>query len=206
MVGINRISEPRNFFAREENRNKLEQAVNAVRNAFGRPEMDYDDIYQHLVSSEILYLLENGEKVLGMAAYETALLSGIPSLIVEGIAIEPEIQARGIFREVTDLVSGNKSVVCLRTQNPHMYRALQKYCSYTYPSETNGLPTAVKAIRGDLAAKLGCDIDENGVIRGYYGGLFYGKKPYHPKTTQLLEGKLGLSLENGDGLLVVGIR
>ena len=190
----------------KENQSKLEEIVSVVRNAFGRPDMDYEDIYAHLTSPEMLFLLEDAEKVLGMAAYNTALLSGIPSLIVEGIAINPSIQAKGIFREVTDLASKNKCIVCLRTQNPHMYRALQKYCSYLYPGEKKGLPLAINAIREDLADRLKCKINGEGVIRGYYGRLFYGEKPHHPEISQLLEERLEMSLENGDALLVIGVR
>jgi len=140
-----------------------------------------------------------------MAAYNACSLAGISSLIVEGIAMDPSIQARGIFRKVTDLVSSEKEIVCLRTQNPNMYRALQNYCSQIYPG-ANGMPLIVKSVRNDLAARLGCSIDDKGIARGYYGGLFYGEKPYHPEASPFFENTLGMDLEKGDALLVVGLK
>ncbi len=205
-ININRIFNPKSFFELEENKSRLEETVSVVRNAFDRPNMDYGDIYNHLISPEMLFLLEdNKEKILGMAAYNKVLLSGIPSLIVEGIAIDPMIQRKGMFREVTNLVSVNSAVVCLRTQNPHMYRALQNYCSQVYPGETDP-PLAIRAIRDNLAGRLKCEVDENGVIRGYYGSLFYGKKPHHAEISPLFEKRFGMNIENGDAILVVGVR
>lgn len=203
-VFANRILNPREFF--ESAPNKLEETVAVVRRAFSRPDMDFGDIYSHLVSPEILFLMENQDgNIVGMAAYNVCSLVGIPSLIVEGIAMDPLIQARGIFREVTDLVSSGKEIICLRTQNPNMYRALQNYCYQVYPGE-NGMPLIVKTVRDDLAARLGCSIDDKGIARGYYGGLFYGKKPYHPEASPFFENILGMDLEKGDALLVVGLK
>src|SRR3989338_646772 len=203
-VLVNRIDSPQKFF--ESYPRKLEGAVEVVRIAFGRPDMDFGDIYDHLVSPEILFLMENQDgNIAGMAAYNACSLAGISSLIVEGIAMDPSIQARGIFRKVTDLVSSEKEIVCLRTQNPNMYRALQNYCSQIYPG-ANGMPLIVKSVRNDLAARLGCSIDDKGIARGYYGGLFYGKKPYHPEAGPFFENTLGMDLEKGDALLVVGLK
>ena len=203
-VFANRILNPREFF--ESAPTKLEETVDVVRRAFGRPEMSYEDIYDHLASPEILYLIESRDReLIGMAAYNTCLLSGIPSLVVEGVAIDSSAQSRGIFREVTDLVCSGKSVVCLRTQNPNMYRALQNYCYQVYPG-ANGMPLIVKSVRDDLSARLKCAVEDKGIVRGYYGGLFYGEKPYHPEASPFFENTLGMDLEKGDALLVVGLK
>lgn len=139
-----------------------------------------------------------------MASYNARVLSGFPSLIVEGIAVDPEVQGQGVFKAMTDIASKNEAVVCLRTQNPRMYRALEKYCSRIYPT-SNETPEAIKAIREDLADHLDCSADEKGIVRRFYGGLFYGETPIH-ETTTLFFNEFGIDLDQGDALLAVGIR
>jgi hypothetical protein len=150
-----------------------------------------------------VYLLENGS-INAMSSYNRLVLSGIPSLVVEGIAVSQAIQGKGFFKDVTEIARSNEAVICLRTQNPFMYRALEKYCSYIYPGQ-NRMPVAVKAIQDDLASHLSCGIDEQGVIKGFYEGLFYGEKPVHRFVSPLFE-KLGMDVNNGDAVLAIGIK
>ena len=166
--------------------------------------MDYQDIYLHVTSPETVFLAEEHNRVLAMASYNSVVLSGIPSLIVEGIAIEPETQGKGIFAKMTDVARDREYAVCLRTQNPRMYRALQKYCSLIYPNERE-IPSAITEIRTALAESMGCKINERGVVGGYYGGLFYGEEPIHPKVTSFFKEELELNLERGDALLCIGL-
>jgi hypothetical protein len=169
--------------------------------------MDYEDIFRHVTEPERVFLFEqknNGSlEVLAMGSYNRALLSGIPCLIVEGIAIDPLMQGRGIFKEITEMAINQEAVICLRTQNPRMYRALEKYCSYIYPNERE-MPLAITAVREELAKYLRCKTDEKGIVKKYYGGLFYGEEPKHEKAGELFN-SLGIKLHNGDALLVVGV-
>jgi len=202
-ISIRKVANAVEFFS---DKSKLEEAVLAVRNSFGREDMDFGDIYSHLTSPETLLLFQNeSQRILGIASYNNDVLSGIPALIVEGIALDPQIQANGIFKKATDFVLGKNGIVCLRTQSSHMYRALAGYCTQVYPGQAN-MPKAIEAIHEDLANKLGCNADGNGVVKGFYGGLMYGKKPFHPETNYFLEQKLGMNIEKGDALLVVGIK
>lgn len=166
--------------------------------------MDYQDIYLHVTSPETVFLAEEQNKILAMASYNSVVLSGIPALIVEGIAIEPETQGKGIFSKMTDVVRDEEYAVCLRTQNPRMYRALQKYCSTIYPNDRE-MPSAIKEIRIGLAESMKCEINEMGIVRGYYSSLFYGEEPTHPKVTSFFKEELGLKLERGDALLCIGL-
>lgn len=165
--------------------------------------MDYQDIYLHTTAPEIVFLAEEQNRVLAMASYTSTMLSGIPSLIVEGVAIAPYAQGKGVFAQLTDAARRGESAVCLRTQNPRMYKALQNYCIVTYP-ETSEVPPAIVNLRSALAENLGCVSDERGIIRKYYGGLFYGEEPTHPHATFFFKKELGLYLEDGDALLCVG--
>lgn len=161
------------------------------------------DIYNHITSPQKVFLLRNGE-ILAMASYNSVSLSGLPSLIVEGIAVAPEVQGKGIFRELTDKALKKEHLVCLRTQNPRMYRALEKYCSKVYPNG-NELPRAIFEVFGDLASHMNCKTDAREVVKGYYGSLFYGKEPIHEKVSALFKQRLSMNLNEGDAVLVVGV-
>jgi len=138
-----------------------------------------------------------------MASFNSRKLSGIPCLIPEGVVIVPEMQGKGIFKRFVDFVINGQALICLRTQNPRMYRALQKYCCSIYPGEEE-TPEAISAIIKDFAKFSNCEIDSNSVVKGYYGGLFYGETPHHQKIDPLFK-KLGVDLDKGDGLLIAGV-
>jgi len=144
------------------------------------------------------------ERVSAMASYNRTTLSGLPSLIVEGIAVDTKMQGKGFFKNVTDIARKNEEIICLRTQNPRMYRALEKYCSQIYPCARE-MPKKIEIILEDLTKYMNCQIDKNGLVKGYYGGLFYGEEPTHEKISPLFR-NLGMKLNDGDGLLVVGIK
>ena len=171
--------------------------------AFGR-NLEFNDIYQHVTSPEQVFLLNHRDKIIAMGSYNKRNFVGNDCLIVEGIAVVPEMQGRGIFKEITDAARHGEQIICLRTQNPRMYGALQKYCDTVFPGDEKA-PYNIEKIRDEFAKYLNCKIDENGIIKGYYGGLFYGIKPTHQKVDPLFQ-KLGVNLENGDGLLVIGER
>jgi hypothetical protein len=115
---IVKIENPKTFFDREKD--ILDQTVEVVRDAFVSP-MEYDDVYQHLTLPEKVYLLFNEDRVIGMGSYSQKVFSGIPVLTTDGVAIKEEFQGKGFFSKLTDLVLNGEKIVCLRTQNPHMY-------------------------------------------------------------------------------------
>lgn len=169
---------------------------------FGR-HLETDDIYKHLTEPDKLLLLKGDDRVLAMASYNTKYFKGMPSLIVEGIAMVPEVQGRGIFSEMTEqAMSTAHRYVCLRTQNPMMFKALDNFCKRTYPCKRD-LPGNMGVIREGFVDYLGCDITENGVVEGYYGGLFYGEAPHHKDVDSYFK-ELGVDLNNGDALLAIG--
>ena len=198
---IERVENPGCFFDSEPS--QLEEVVFAVRRAFGR-ELEFKDIYAHITLPKEVYLLRHKERIVGVASYNKVNLSGLPSLIVEGIAIAPEMQGKGVFREMTRLASDGEAVICLRTQNPRMYRALEKYCSFIYPGKIQ-MPEAIEAIRKSLAIHLKCKADERGIIQRYYGGLFYGEEPRHEQASRFFK-EIGIDINIGDALLVVGVK
>ena len=174
-----------------------------VNSAFGK-DLRYEDIYQHVTCPEKVVLVRQEGKILAMGSYNKQVLSGIPGLIVEGVTVNPEVQGKDIFRYMTDTVMNGEAIVCLRTQSPRMYRALEKYCSNVYPGFSD-VPEAIVSVRKSLASHLGCEIDHKGIVKGFYGGLFYGKEPKHEKISGLFD-YFGVNINDGDALLVVGVK
>lgn len=151
-----------------------------------------------------VFLLRNGE-IKAMASYNKRSFAGFPSLIIEGICLDSSIQGRGIFREITNQVIDGESAICLRTQNPRMYKALANYCSITFPGLKN-MPEDLKKIQRSFAKYLKCDIDNKGVIRGYYGELFYGTEPEHCSISRFFKQDLEMALDKGDAVLAIGLN
>jgi hypothetical protein len=137
-----------------------------------------------------------------MASYSRQKFADQSALVVEGIAIVPEFQGRGIFRMITENILLEETIICLRTQNPRMYRALQKCCSQVYPQKAES-PVAIKAATLDFARYLRCKINGLGVVEGHYGRLFFGEEPHHQEVDKLFCA-LGINVQKGDGLLVIG--
>lgn len=195
------IEYPKSFL--DSNPEIMEQVVFIVRDGFER-ELDYNDIYLHATSPDSLYLLMDQKKVLGMASYNRTNFATLPALVVEGISLAQEAQRNGMFSKITNQAINGESLVCLRTQSPRMYRALEKYCTSIFPGNDK-IPDEIRAARDDLAIHLGCESNEDGIVKEFYGGLFYGKEPRHEQASMLFS-KLGVDLEKGDALLCVGVR
>jgi hypothetical protein len=154
---------------------------------------------------ETVYLLLQKNKPVAMASYNAKIISGFPSIIVEGIAVDPKFQGRGVFRELTSLENTTEAVILLRTQSPRMYAALANYCSFVHPT-IGQMPEAVRGLQKGFAAYLNCNADQRGIVRGHYGGLLYGTEPQHTRFSKLLKKDLGMKLHKGDAALLVGIR
>ena len=199
---IHRIENPRDFFRKGSAR--LAEIANVVRSAFGR-NLEDDDIYTHVTAPDEVYILNTDESISAMASYNRQIFSGIPCLVVEGIAIAPEFQNKGLFKEITDIVIKDELMICLRTQNPFMYKALQNYCAEIYPKDLH-TPAAIIEVRKDFEKHLECKCDKSGILRGYYGGLFYETEPVHKEISPFFRKDLGINLDKGDGILAIGLR
>ncbi len=198
---IMEISSPKIYL--DSNPEVMRQVVSVVKDSFQR-ELNYDDIYLHATSPDTLYLLMEEGNVIGMASYNRTRLSTSPALIVEGISLAQEVQGYGMFSEITDRAINGESIICLRTQSPRMYRALEKYCSDIFPGAKQ-MSETIRDIRDDLATHLECQCDKDGIVNGFYGGLFYGEEPKHKEASEFFS-RLGIDLTKGDALLCVGVR
>lgn len=191
--------QPKKYF--DSNHEDLAQVVKVVRAGFGR-NLDFQDIYNHLTNPEIVYLLRNDE-IKAMASYSRKRFAQADSLVVEGISVAPEMQGRGIFKILTDHARNGENLLCLRTQNPMMYRALEKYCYTLYPGQDED-SNSLKAAILDFAKYLNCRIDGNGVVKACYGRLLSGHRFSHPRIDVLFR-KLSINPSEGDAVLVAGV-
>ena len=173
-----------------------------VREAFGS-NIDEEDIYHHVVSPEKVYLLRGEEnQPVGMFSYTTKNIFGKELLYIEGIAISKKFQGRGVTQAVNSVVHSGENYIGMRTQNPHMYRVLEKFCDKTYPSINGELSELVF----DLGKVLGMRLDDKGVARGYYGKSLYGKVNLHPRISHLFDNILKMNYNEGDSVVCVGIK
>jgi len=196
------ISNPKSYF--DEHRQSLEEVVGLVRRAFGT-DLDFDDIYRHVTLPQEVCLLRNEDGSLkAMRSHNRKTISGIPCLFLEGAVIDPSLHGHGIYGRILSEINEREAVICLKTQNPRVYAAIEGYCSAVYPGMQE-TPGAIREIKKAIAADLKCAADENGVIQGYYGRLLYGEEPAHERSV-FFKDKLKMNLERGDALIVVGVK
>lgn len=178
--------------------------VKVVRKAFGR-DLEFEDIYRHVTLPEEVCLLRQNGSIVAMRSHNRKNLSGLPSLILEGAAIDPSLHGNGIYGKLLSEIYKGEVVICLKTQNPRVYAGLEKFCAKVYP-RMDEMPCAIREIQKSLALNFGCKIDENGVARGYYGGQLYGEEPFHERVSPFFKEKLKMDFYKGDGILVVGVK
>lgn len=186
----------------DSNPRALEKTVGMVSSAFER-QMDPVDVYEHLTEPENLLLVQDQDEIIGMASYTSQMLGGKNALIIDGVAMHQKAQGRGIFLDIArEMYDPSHEYVCLRTQSPRMYKALDLGDIDVYPNK-DGFPERLDPVREDFMKYLNCDIDENGVVKDFYGGPLYGKRPHHKEVDKLFD-RFGLDFYAGDALLVVG--
>jgi hypothetical protein len=203
-IGIlEKITQPKSYF--DENQHVFYAVSKVVRNAFGK-DLDMEDIYQHLTKPDEVFLLRNfQDKVIAMRSHSRVSLSGVPSVVLDGAAIGPDYHGRGIYGLLLSEIEGSERVMCLRTQNPRIYASLNSYCRKVFPNYRE-TPKDIRNLLNSFANYLNCEVDSNFVIRGYYGGLFYGEEPTHEKFSLLFKEKLKMDLSKGDAVLLAGVR
>ncbi len=139
-----------------------------------------------------------------MASYNTRDFCGISSLIVEGIALSPNVQGKGVFGLLTNCAIDQQKRICLRTQNPRMYKALKNFCRDIYPTSRK-TPKKIRHALEEFAEYTNSKLDDFGVVRRYYGNLFYGEEPTHCEISKFFKEHLKMDLFAGDAVLAMGI-
>lgn len=200
---LSKIRNPREYF--DGNRLVLEEVVGVVRRAFGR-EMDFEDVYNHVTHPQEVFLLrDNLGKLIAMRSHNRVIFSGLPSLVLEGAAIDPEYHGRGVYQILLSEIDKRGRIMFLRTQNPRVYAAFSRFCDTVYPNERE-TPEAIAALLKAFSEYLRCKTDENFVVKGQYGHMLYGNEPSHKDLSDFFNKKLGMDLSNGDAVLLAGIK
>lgn len=198
---LERILNPEDFF--KNNKDYFLEMVNVVRKAFGTP-MTEQDIFDHLTQPKKVYTLRENDKLIGMFSYTPKSLEGINLLFIDGIAIDPDCQGRGIFQEVTKVAYEGEKILGLKTQNPRMYRALEKFCDVTYPNASLDFPGDIETLMNGLARELGIIVDEKKVARGAYGRSLYPKQSFNGRCGNFFANVLNVEYSRGDSVLCLG--
>ena len=199
---LKRVEDPVSYF--DIHGENFQEIVEMVRASFGSL-MTEKDIYNHLINPAKLFLAKNGGIVVVMYAYTPINLLGERVLYIDGVAVHPQFQARGIFSKATLEALDGQKIIGLRTQNPQMHRALEKFCHTICPSRKVDYSLQLIKFRDALADFLGMEIDSRGVSRGFYGKSLYPIIPFHQTSSALFETLLKVDYALGDSVVCVGL-
>lgn len=200
---LERIIIPEDYF--RKNRADFLNTVKVVRNAFGS-EMKEDDIYNHLVEPEQVYLVRKERSIVGMCSYTSIKLDSESILFIDGIAINPCTQGKGLFKKITDKVINGHKYIGLKTQSPRMHQALSSYVDEIFPNFSMQKNSKLDKIISELGQKLNLNIDNDSVIRGNYGQSLYQQEQKHNSSSKLFNQILNIDYQGGDSVLCVGLR
>ncbi|MBI4143622.1 hypothetical protein HY486_00030 [Candidatus Woesearchaeota archaeon] len=193
---IKLILQPKQYFPQQKE--LVHKIVELASNGFGF-QMGYDDVLGHLTAPQKVLLGYVSSAPVIMYAHSHLNLKGRQVMYVDGVVVRKDFQTKGMFPAMTRMIAENAEYIGLRTQNPAMQRALEKYCKTTHPGH-NDSDEEIKQVQQNLAKHLGMNIDENGLQKGFYPiRLSYNKILQNHVFT-----KIGVMQENCDAVLVVG--
>ncbi|MBT7903511.1 hypothetical protein HN587_06635 [Candidatus Woesearchaeota archaeon] len=173
--------------------------------SFGRW-LPYEAIDGRTREADYVLLLKRDERVIGYAVNEVMELAGKTVNYYNTILLRREIQHQGIAEPLfkLELALGPSDYLLSRTQNPALYRAMDRLCSQTgYKMHPNGVevPEALKKIVLAYDPEVGADLVKRGV---YFGRALMYDTP-KPKTEEAhIWEKLGV--EKGDAIMLVAER
>ncbi len=207
---IERIVSPNESIDSRRRASLLPSLLHVARTGFGC-QVPEDDVMNHVfVKPHILYIIKDKDEIISFASFRE-LGEQKQILYLDGIVVLPEYQKRGIFKEVNEgqIRSGKYAFMAGRTQNPAVYRAIQKLESVgnVYPNESCEIPSHIKEIGVDIAERdLGMKFFEprTFVERKTYGdGGMYGFIPSSPVMSNFFDDTLKINYKEGDSVLIV---
>ncbi|MFH1455736.1 MAG: hypothetical protein ABIF40_02195 [archaeon] len=201
-----RIFRPDRRFKGNERKELVDKLTSVASDAFGMVRKR-DDVEQHALNVDMLYLIQCKDVITGFATYDFLYSGGEKVLYLNGIVVQQCCQQKGIFSKVNKLAmkQDDFDYLAMRTQNPVVYAAASKIVSKLYPG-TTGMPERVKNVGRYLAQHLGSKNFNLGsfVDKGTFGMCFYGEVPGHKTATSFFTDELKMDLEAGDTVLLVG--
>jgi hypothetical protein len=215
---LEKILHPKEFLDEGKKRELSRDALVVARQAFGS-EMGEEDVYNHVIEfPHILYLARNDEKLVGFSSYREFNLQHIGNVLyLDGIAVKPEFQREGLFKEINcrQISDGEYRYFAMRTQSQVIYGATKSLKAFLKPNwqmevYPNRELKPTKEVR-DLAIHLAKnelgmgDFDpETFVGRKTYGKSLYGQNPHYPGAADFFEDVLNLDSDKGDSVIIIG--
>ena len=98
-MNITRIENPNQTLQGEERETLVEKLVDIARDGFGS-EITQDDVENHVLTVDLLYLIENEGELVAFSSYDFLEVEGEQVLYLSGIVVKQDKQQRGIFEEV----------------------------------------------------------------------------------------------------------
>jgi hypothetical protein len=199
---LERIISPGMALEQDEQETLVSQLTQVAQSAFGT-HITEEDVRNHVLTADVLYLLRTADEPVGFSAYTTRMHDGACILYLSGIAVQRELQGSGFFNRVNQLAlaAEQPDYFAMRTQNPVIYGATKKFVGKIYPNGET-IPEHIKAI-GALFAGLEFD-PETFICRRTYGTCLYDRVPEYSGARAFFDGKLGLNYAAGDSIVIVG--
>jgi hypothetical protein len=201
------IDKPYDTIHGKERTNLVDTLLTIARNGFGT-EVTRDDVENHVLKVDKLYLASLDDKVIGFSSYNMFDIDSKNILYLNGIVVLRDHQKNGLFYKINNdiLSKDNYDYLVMRTQNPVIYAATQKIVKEIYPNG-KAAPEDIKSIARKTAIdylKMKDFDEETFVGRNTYGVCMYDKVPHHSRGDNLFNDKLKLNYESGDTILIVG--
>ncbi|MFH1174392.1 MAG: hypothetical protein V1725_04620 [archaeon] len=173
--------------------------------AFGKS-LPYEAIDERTRTAEYLLLLKRQGRIIGYAVNDLLEIAGQRVNYYATALLRREIQQHGLYELLNEHRADAlpASIVMTRTQNPVVYRSMQRLCvSRGYELHPNGkaVPEAMRAI-----ARAYCGADEQLIARGVYFGRSLMDDTPLPKTEEERKVWSNIAVEKGDAVVIVGVR
>jgi hypothetical protein len=184
----------------------IENLAAVANSGFGR-NIEYNDVRDHLLGGDILYLFRKNDAPVGFVSFLSYTINETSMLFLDGIVISKDHQKQGIATHVisSELEQKDYSVIALRTQSPVMYSTLKSLPSVkrVYPN-LDELPSGTyQTIKELYSRRYNREIPRDLVVRGARKGV-YSQVPIHPRYTKFFNETLGVDAVNGDFVFVFG--
>ena len=113
----------------------LDELIAIARNGFGT-EMTREDIVNHIINIDILYLLKYKNELVGFSSYDLHEFNGNKILYLSGIVLRRDMQKNGFFKDTNKIALSEikPKYFTMKTQNPVIYGATKNLVSKIYPN------------------------------------------------------------------------
>ncbi|RLG17050.1 hypothetical protein DRN62_02320 [Nanoarchaeota archaeon] len=171
---------------------------------FGK-KVPMEEVKHNTLETNGIFVVYDDNEPMGFTSYELRDIDGIRVGFLRGTVIRRAFQGRGLFKHLCQRLirvfeEEGIRFVATRTQNPRVYRALQRLLPELYPTTRGEVPESVF----ELAKKIRKDVTRELIIPGLYGRQLTGEKVLaKEESVNALFSKL--NTEEGDAYLLIGL-